>query len=314
MDWIGIEREGGFLGQRPEPLTDADFLRLARYVKNRYGLDLSGRKAMVESRLINYLMDRGFGSFSEYLRTIYDGGEEEAANLINRLTTNYTYFLREQEHYEHFMNTFLPAMKNRIRAGELCIWSAGCSFGNEAYTFAACMEDYVVADDRLGIDYNSGIDYSLAADDHVFHDGHVAVDNAAVADAAAGTDADVVPYPDLLSEVGAQGNAAGPAGGHGTVAAVFASLVGNELEQFGDRRVGVGDADHGGRHLCLGLKISVYQQDARLAGIHIFFVFGICVKAQRPRLPVFYLCKRADYFLGIAVHCTVKGLSYLFCA
>lgn len=142
MDWIGIEREGGFLGQRPDPLTDEDFARLARYVKNKYGLDLSGRKQMVESRLVNYLMDRGFGSFSDYLRTIYDGGEEEAANLINRLTTNYTYFLREQEHYDHFMNTFLPTMKNRIAAGELCIWSAGCSFGNEAYTFAACMEDY----------------------------------------------------------------------------------------------------------------------------------------------------------------------------
>ncbi len=145
MDWIGIERDSGFLGQRPEPLSDEDFARMAKFVKNKFGLDLTGRKAMVESRLVNYLMDRGFDSFSEYLRTIYDGGEEEAANLINRLTTNYTYFLREQEHYDHFMNTFLPAMRNRIAAGELCIWSAGCSFGNEAYTFAACMEDYFEA-------------------------------------------------------------------------------------------------------------------------------------------------------------------------
>lgn len=142
MDWIGVDRDNGFFGQKPEPMTDKDFVKLARYVKKRYGLDLTGRKAMVESRLINYLMDCGFGSFSDYLRTIYDGGEEEAANLINRLTTNYTYFLREQEHYEHFMNVFLPNMKDRIRQGELCIWSAGCSFGNEAYTFAACMEDY----------------------------------------------------------------------------------------------------------------------------------------------------------------------------
>ena len=88
MDWIGVDRDNGFFGQKPEPMTDKDFVKLARYVKKRYGLDLTGRKAMVESRLINYLMDCGFGSFSDYLRTIYDGGEEEAANLINRLTTN----------------------------------------------------------------------------------------------------------------------------------------------------------------------------------------------------------------------------------
>lgn len=142
MDWIGIDRDNGFFGQKPDDMTDAEFARLTKYIKTRYGLDLTGKKSMVESRLINYLMDRGFGSFSEYLRTIYDGGEEEAANLINRLTTNYTYFLREQEHYEHFMNSFLPNMSERIKQGELCIWSAGCSFGNEAYTFAACMEDY----------------------------------------------------------------------------------------------------------------------------------------------------------------------------
>lgn len=134
----------GYFSKRPQPMTKSEFEKLSHFIKRQYGLDLSGRKTMVENRLLNYVIDRGFESFSEYLQTVYSGADDglEAANLINRLTTNYTYFLREQEHYEHFTQVFLPSMEERINEGELCIWSAGCSFGNEAYTFAACMEEY----------------------------------------------------------------------------------------------------------------------------------------------------------------------------
>lgn len=124
-------------------MSDADFSRLSYYIKSKYGLNLDGKRTLVESRLYNYVLDRGFSSFSEFIDTALDGENEyEMANIINRLTTNYTYFLREREHYEHFLRTFLPDAEKRIESNELCIWSAGCSFGNEAYGFAACMEDY----------------------------------------------------------------------------------------------------------------------------------------------------------------------------
>lgn len=132
-----------FFPQKLESMSKAEFSRLSFYIKNKYGLNLEGKKSMVESRLYNYVLDRGFSSFSEYIATALGSEDDfEMANIINRLTTNYTYFLREQEHYDHFMRSFLPDAEKRIKGGELCIWSAGCSFGNEAYTFAACMEDY----------------------------------------------------------------------------------------------------------------------------------------------------------------------------
>lgn len=125
------------------PMEDSDFKRLAAYVKRKYGLNLDGRKAMIESRLYCYVIDRGFGSFSEYFRAVYDDTEGvEMANIINRLTTNYTYFMREQEHFNHFAESFLPEAEKRMTDGELCIWSAGCSFGNEAYNFAMSMDEY----------------------------------------------------------------------------------------------------------------------------------------------------------------------------
>ncbi len=158
--------EGFFAAQRTEEaiftrqslgsMSDADFKRLAFFVKKKYGLDLFGKKSMVESRLYHYVIDRGFSSFEDYFRTVYDSeNSDEMPNIINRLTTNYTYFLREQEHFKHFMTKFLPQAQSEKGREELRIWSAGCSFGNEAYSFAACMEEFfserktTIADRRI---------------------------------------------------------------------------------------------------------------------------------------------------------------------
>ncbi len=153
--------EGGynlseFFGRSLGSMSEKEFSQLAEFIKSNYGLNLEGRKAMVESRLYNYVIDRGFESFSEYLKTVYDSSGE-AANIINRLTTNYTYFYREREHFEHFTNVFLPEMKRTISDGELCVWSAGCSFGNEAYTFAACMEEFFGSSGLSGDDWDRRI-------------------------------------------------------------------------------------------------------------------------------------------------------------
>ncbi len=144
MDISGkFSGESIFTRQSLGSMSDADFKRLAYQVKKKYGLDLFGKKSMVESRLYHYIIDSGFSSFEEYFRTVYDSNNTaEMPNIINRLTTNYTYFMREQDHFRHFMTKFLPLVQADKSRSELCIWSAGCSFGNEAYSFAACMEEF----------------------------------------------------------------------------------------------------------------------------------------------------------------------------
>ena len=48
-------------------LSNDDFLRLARIIKTKYGLDLFQKKYLIESRLTNYVLDCGFEDFGEYL-------------------------------------------------------------------------------------------------------------------------------------------------------------------------------------------------------------------------------------------------------
>ncbi|SDB06650.1 chemotaxis protein methyltransferase CheR [Ruminococcaceae bacterium FB2012] len=124
-------------------LRDDDFLRLAKIIKAKYGLDLYEKKYLVESRLKNYVLDCGFDDFGEYFETVYvDRSGIEMTNIISRLTTNYTYFMRESEHFRHFTEQFLPQAERNKLNRELCIWSAGCSYGNEPYNLAMFLEEF----------------------------------------------------------------------------------------------------------------------------------------------------------------------------
>ena len=124
-------------------INTQDFLRLMHFVKSSYGIDLEGKQFIVESRLANYLADSGFKDFSEYLDAVFDDSSgREVANLINRLTTNHTYFMRESEHFDHFREVFLPQAEKAVKDHDLRIWSAGCSFGNEPYNLAMCLDEY----------------------------------------------------------------------------------------------------------------------------------------------------------------------------
>lgn len=124
-------------------ISDRDFSQLVNFIKAKYGINLVGKKFLVQSKLNNYILDCGFKDFSDYINVVYcDASGKELANLINRLTTNHTYFMREPEHFEHFANVFLPTAEKKIADHDLRIWSAGCSFGNEPYNLAMCIDEY----------------------------------------------------------------------------------------------------------------------------------------------------------------------------
>ncbi len=90
---------------------------------------------MIEGRLGNVLESKGFSDYSSFLDMVFaDKSGTEVVNLMNRLTTNHTYFLRETEHYEFMRDTFLPEMKAKKNKKVIYLWSAGCSSGEEPYT------------------------------------------------------------------------------------------------------------------------------------------------------------------------------------
>jgi len=124
-------------------LSDSDFTRLTGYLRERFGINLIHKRTLIESRLNNYLVNSGFDSYKAYLdHALNDKTGDEVSQMINFLTTNYSYFMREWDHFKFFKERILPEMAQSIRNNDLRTWSAGCSTGQEPYTLAMLIGDY----------------------------------------------------------------------------------------------------------------------------------------------------------------------------
>jgi chemotaxis protein methyltransferase CheR len=91
----------------------------------------------LERRLRERLMVLKLTSFAEYHHYLRFGARapEEWDEAIDLLTTNETYFFREQRQLRAFQEELLPMLHAQTRSRRrLAIWSAGCSTGEEAYT------------------------------------------------------------------------------------------------------------------------------------------------------------------------------------
>lgn len=124
-------------------LNENDYVKLMTFVRKKYGINLENKKMLIENRLSNYALERGFSNFTDFLSMVFDDKSGfEVANVINLLTTNHTYFMRETEHFTHLTEEFLPFMEKTNKERNMRIWSAGCSFGNEPYNLAMFIDDY----------------------------------------------------------------------------------------------------------------------------------------------------------------------------
>jgi len=134
-----------------EPKIRQDQFRLIRDEINRFcGIEFQDDAMfVVERRLRERLQALGlpdYGQYHQYLR-YHPEARAEIERAIELLTTNETYFFREDYQLRAFHEEVLPDLKRRAESRgskRLAIWSAGCSTGEEVYTLAI-----LVASSRL---------------------------------------------------------------------------------------------------------------------------------------------------------------------
>lgn len=124
-------------------LTDKEFQTLVSFVHSTYGINLEKKRILIEGRLSNMLQERGFTTFQQYMDVLFkDKTGTEVTTLLNKLTTNHTFFLRESEHFDFMTNQVLPLFEQNKKNKDIRIWSAGCSSGQEPYTMAMAISEY----------------------------------------------------------------------------------------------------------------------------------------------------------------------------
>ncbi len=128
-------------------INNQEFGIIRDIVYRNFGIQLTEeKKSLVIGRLYKYLKEFKFESFSEYCEHLLKDQSGKALNeLVNRITTNFTYFYREHAHFEFFRSQILPETVKRLQneaSNDIRIWCAGCATGEEPYTLAIIMLEF----------------------------------------------------------------------------------------------------------------------------------------------------------------------------
>lgn len=121
-------------------ITDAEFAQFQRLIYKIAGISLAdSKKVLLVGRLGKRLKAHGLTSYAEYFKLISGGRDPaELQMMVELLTTNETYFFREEKHFD-FLVDHIAAQHPAGRP--LDIWSAAASTGEEIYTICMVLAD-----------------------------------------------------------------------------------------------------------------------------------------------------------------------------
>ncbi len=148
----------------PESVVSAAiFRKFQELIYNETGIWLGRTKTgLLSGRLFRRLRSLGVSCLEEYYELVALTDQvEERARMIDAITTNETRFFREPRQFDFLVQQVFPRWSaeaaQRLRPKRIRIWSAGCSSGEEPYTLAMLLAQYLPA--------SSGWDARLLATD-----------------------------------------------------------------------------------------------------------------------------------------------------
>ncbi len=110
-----------------------DYVEFCNFLRKLTGIDLSQyKRPQMERRLRSFYANKGIDSLTDsFHRLKTDPAHLE--ELLDRITINVSQLWRNPEQWEIIQRDLLPEL---VAHGQLRAWSAGCSYGAEAYTLA----------------------------------------------------------------------------------------------------------------------------------------------------------------------------------
>ena len=141
-------------------LSPDDFNKLSSFIYNESGIKMPPiKRIMLQSRLQKRLKELKMTSFKEYCNYIFskEGLNNEIIHMLDVVSTNKTDFFREPVHFDFLTSTVLPELVSASKHRNIKIWSAGCSSGEEPYTIAIVLFEFM--------EKNPTLDFSILGTD-----------------------------------------------------------------------------------------------------------------------------------------------------
>jgi len=125
-------------------ITEKSFDAVSDLFHREAGIRLKPeKKHLVVGRLSRLAAESGADSLDEYIERLLAGNDSaERAKVVDRLTTNETYFFREPKHFELLAELARHHAQTR-QPGDFRVWSAAASSGEEAYSIAMVLADEI---------------------------------------------------------------------------------------------------------------------------------------------------------------------------
>ena len=121
-----------------------DYASLCEKVRLLCGVDLMQyKRGQMERRVRTFAQRRGTPDLAAYGARL-KADEEELDAFLDRVTINVSHLWRHEDQWTALGRTILPELAER---GRIRCWSAGSSYGAEAFTLAAVARDSGVGGD-----------------------------------------------------------------------------------------------------------------------------------------------------------------------
>jgi chemotaxis protein methyltransferase CheR len=112
-------------------------------MKRRSGLALKAAKSpLTEARLRPIVERNGLKDIGDLIDALRRGIEPLIRETVAAMTTNESWFFRDQRPFEQFRDIMLPRLlARRVKTKTLRIWCAGAALGQEPYSLAMILEE-----------------------------------------------------------------------------------------------------------------------------------------------------------------------------
>jgi chemotaxis protein methyltransferase CheR len=122
-----------------------EFNQFCEYLQEVSGITVAPGKAyLVSTRIRNIMLDYQFTSLDQLLKELKGFNRKLRQEVIDAMTTNETFWFRDQYPFSYFTNTLLRQWNNdkHFDRKPIRVWSAACSSGQEPYSLSMLVEEY----------------------------------------------------------------------------------------------------------------------------------------------------------------------------
>jgi two-component system CheB/CheR fusion protein len=129
---------------KQEHISEAELAKIFDLIKGNLPLDFSEyKRPTIIRRIKRRMIEHNFSKINKYYDFLKDNSVEVKL-LANDFLISVTAFFRDTEAFKIIQETVIPEIIDKNENDVLKIWVAGCATGEEAYTMAILVKEYLI--------------------------------------------------------------------------------------------------------------------------------------------------------------------------